>query len=148
MYGLLFVMVCPCFLLPTSLSVTLILALHAPALSSSEQPKPQTTPPLFLPQDLGTCYPHCLECSFLGSAPGQLHTLTQRCLKNPRDGEAWWAAVYGVAQSRTFPRLVPVISGRSKGASELVQCHVSQVSMRVARGSASWLSSHGRGLGR
>ena len=22
-------------------------------------------------------------------------------LKNPRDGGAWWAAVYGVAQSRT-----------------------------------------------
>ena len=27
-----------------------------------------------------------LQCSFL---------------ENPRDGEAWWAAVYGVAQSRT-----------------------------------------------
>ena len=23
------------------------------------------------------------------------------CLQNPRDGGAWWAAVYGVAQSRT-----------------------------------------------
>ena len=23
------------------------------------------------------------------------------CLENPRDGEAWWAAVYGVAQSQT-----------------------------------------------
>ena len=23
------------------------------------------------------------------------------CLENPRDGEAWWAAVYGVPQSRT-----------------------------------------------
>ena len=23
------------------------------------------------------------------------------CLENPRDGIAWWAAVYGVAQSRT-----------------------------------------------
>ena len=23
------------------------------------------------------------------------------CLENPRDGAAWWAAVYGVAQSRT-----------------------------------------------
>ena len=22
-------------------------------------------------------------------------------LENPRDGEAWWAAIYGVAQSRT-----------------------------------------------
>ena len=24
------------------------------------------------------------------------------CLENPRDGEAWWAAVYGVEQSRTL----------------------------------------------
>ena len=24
------------------------------------------------------------------------------CLENPRDGGAWWAAVYGVAQSRTW----------------------------------------------
>ena len=24
-----------------------------------------------------------------------------QCLENPRDGGAWWAAVYGVAQSRT-----------------------------------------------
>ena len=23
------------------------------------------------------------------------------CLENPRDGDAWWAAVYGVAHSRT-----------------------------------------------
>ena len=23
------------------------------------------------------------------------------CLENPRDGKAWWAAIYGVAQSRT-----------------------------------------------
>ena len=23
------------------------------------------------------------------------------CLENPRDGGAWWAAVYGVAQSQT-----------------------------------------------
>ena len=28
------------------------------------------------------------------------------CLENPRDGEAWWAAVYGVAQSWTRLKLV------------------------------------------
>ena len=27
--------------------------------------------------------------------------LQYSCLENPRDGGAWWAAVYGVAQSRT-----------------------------------------------
>ena len=27
--------------------------------------------------------------------------LQYSCLENPTDGRAWWAAVYGVAQSRT-----------------------------------------------
>ena len=27
--------------------------------------------------------------------------LQRSCLENPRDGGAWWAAVFGVAQSRT-----------------------------------------------
>ena len=34
----------------------------------------------------------------------QFHALEKEmcsCLENPRDGGAWWAAVYGVAQSRT-----------------------------------------------
>ena len=29
------------------------------------------------------------------------NSLQFSCLENPRDGGAWWAAVYGVAQSRT-----------------------------------------------
>ena len=32
---------------------------------------------------------------------GNGNALQCSCLENPRDGEAWWAAVYGVAQSRT-----------------------------------------------
>ena len=32
---------------------------------------------------------------------GNGNPLQCSCLGNPRDGEAWWAAVYGVAQSRT-----------------------------------------------
>ena len=32
---------------------------------------------------------------------GNGNTLLCSCLENPRDGEAWWAAVYGVAQSWT-----------------------------------------------
>ena len=35
------------------------------------------------------------------------------CLENPRDGAAWWAAVYGVAQSRT--RLKQLSSSSSSG---------------------------------
>ena len=32
---------------------------------------------------------------------GNVNPLQYSCLENPRDGGAWWAAVYGVAQSRT-----------------------------------------------
>ena len=37
--------------------------------------------------------------SCIGEGNGNL--LQCSCLENPRDGRAWWAAVYGVAQSRT-----------------------------------------------
>ena len=32
---------------------------------------------------------------------GNSNALQYFCLENPRDGGSWWAAVYGVAQSRT-----------------------------------------------
>ena len=32
---------------------------------------------------------------------GNGNPLQYSCLENPRDGGAWWAAVYGAAQSRT-----------------------------------------------
>ena len=32
---------------------------------------------------------------------GNSNPLQCSCLENPRDGEAWWAAIYGVAQSWT-----------------------------------------------
>ena len=32
---------------------------------------------------------------------GNGNPLQCSCLENPRDGEAWWAAAYGVAQSQT-----------------------------------------------
>ena len=33
---------------------------------------------------------------------GNGNPLQYSCLENPRDGGAWWAAVYGVTQSRTW----------------------------------------------
>ena len=32
---------------------------------------------------------------------GNSNPLQCSCLENPRDGRAWWAAIYGVTQSRT-----------------------------------------------
>ena len=37
--------------------------------------------------------------SCIGEGDG--NPLQCSCLENPRDGGAWWAAIYGVAQSRT-----------------------------------------------
>ena len=42
---------------------------------------------------------------------GNGNPLQCSCLENPRDGGAWWAAVYGVPQSRT--RLKRLSSSRS-----------------------------------
>ena len=41
--------------------------------------------------------------SGLGRSPGEGNgkPLQYSCLEKPRDGGAWWAAVYGVAQSDT-----------------------------------------------
>ena len=74
--------------------------------------------PVFLPgeshgqRSLEGCSPWGLEESdtterlhfhFSLSCIGEGHgnPLQCSCLENPRDGRAWWAAVYGVTQSRT-----------------------------------------------
>ena len=43
---------------------------------------------------------------------GNGNPLQCSCLENPRDGGAWWAAIYGVAQSQT--RLKRLSSSSSK----------------------------------
>ena len=45
-------------------------------------------------------FPFSLSC--IGEGNGT--PLQCSCLENPRDGGAWWAAVYGVTQSRTWPK--------------------------------------------
>ena len=42
---------------------------------------------------------HVFVIPFIGEGNG--NPLQCSCLENPRDGGAWWAAVYGVAQSQT-----------------------------------------------
>ena len=53
-----------------------------------------------------------LACICIGEGNG--NPLQCSCLENPRDGGAWWIAVYGVAQSRMqhwLPILVCVVEG-------------------------------------
>ena len=62
-----------------------------------------------------------LECYFVlifqyyfGYSNAIVNPLQCFCLENPRDGGAWWAAIYGVAQSRT--RLKRLSSSSSSSA--------------------------------
>ena len=48
--------------------------------------------------DWGTSLHFSLSC--IGEGNG--NPLQCSCLENPRDGETWWAAVYGVPQSQTW----------------------------------------------
>ena len=43
-----------------------------------------------------------LHFSLSYTGEGNGNPLQCSCLENSRDGGAWWAAVYGVAQSRTL----------------------------------------------
>ena len=51
---------------------------------------------------------------------GNGNPLQCSCLENPRDGGAWWAAVYGVAQSRT--RLKRLSSSSSWPSISSMEC--------------------------
>ena len=57
-----------------------------------------------------------LHCHFSLSCIGEGHVNPLQCsyLENPRDGGAWWAAVYGVAQSRIRLKRLSSSSGSSK----------------------------------
>ena len=55
---------------------------------------------------------------------GNGNPLQCSCLENPRDGRAWWAAVYGVTQSRT--RLKRPSSSSEAEQTDPVQLHSTQ----------------------
>ena len=57
-----------------------------------------------------------LSCIWKGNG----NPLQCSCLENPRDGRAWWAAVYGVAQSRTRLKWLSSSSSYSEACGILV----------------------------
>ena len=52
-------------------------------------------------EELDTTEQLHFHSSFSCIAEGSGNPLQCSCLENPRDGGPWWAAIYGVAQSRT-----------------------------------------------
>ena len=59
-----------------------------------------------------------LSLSFIGEGNG--NPLQHSCLENPRDGGAWWAAVYGAAQSQTRLKWLSSSSNASVGMFSVV----------------------------
>ena len=59
---------------------------------------------------------------------GNGNPLQCSCLENPRDGEAEWAAVYGVAQSRTWLKR---LSRSSSSSSQSHMCLVTQLCLSL-----------------
>ena len=53
----------------------------------------------------------------IGEGNGNLHQCS--CLENPRDGGAWWAAIYGVTQGRTQLKRLSSSSSSSMGLRNL-----------------------------
>ena len=53
--------------------------------------------------------------SLLCIGEGNGNPLQCSCLENPRDGEAWWAAVYGVTQSQTWLKWLSSSSSSNSG---------------------------------
>ena len=61
-------------------------------------------------EELDTTEQIHFSLSCIGEGNG--NPLQCSCLENPRDGGAWWAAVYGVAQSRTRLKWLSLSSSR------------------------------------
>ena len=57
---------------------------------------------------------------------GNGNPLQCSCLESPRDGGAWWAAVYGVAQSRTRLKRLSSSSSSIDFVWLCFHCHTSQ----------------------
>ena len=51
---------------------------------------------------------------------GNGNPLQCSCLENPRDGGAWWAAVYGIAQSWTRLKRLSSSSSRGLGVQDII----------------------------
>ena len=69
---------------------------------------------------------------------GNGNPLQCSCLENPRDGGAWWAAVYGVAQSRTRLKW---LSSSSRFLHSALHCPTLDSSLSCSNILDSWASS-------
>ena len=77
------------------------------------------------PQSMGSLrvgHNWATSLSLLCIGEGNGNPLQCSCLENPRDGGAWWAAIYGVAQGRT--RLKRLSSSSSSSSCFIWGCFI------------------------
>ena len=68
--------------------------------------------------------------TFIGEGNG--NPLQCSCLENPRDGGAWWAAVYGVTQSRTrLKRLAAAAAAEGLSSEKAMANHSSTLAWKI-----------------
>ena len=78
-----------------------------------------------------------LSLSCIGEGNG--NPLQCSCLENPRDGAAWWAAIYGATQSRTrLKRLISNLLWEGNGSPLQYSCLGNPMD-----GGAWWTTVHG-----
>ena len=91
---------------------------------------------LFFP--LRTLY---YKCFYLVAFLATSRLFQCSCLENPRDGGAWWAAVYGVAQGQTRLKRLSSSSSRLYTASAQVTCTKTAMSWDVGSGDVTVINS-------
>ena len=67
-------------------------------------------------------YPQAFELPSLSGGEGNGSPLQCSCLENPVDRGAWWAAVYGVTQSRTQLKQLSMHACIGEGNGNPLQC--------------------------
>ena len=75
--------------------------------------------------DMTERLPFHFSLSCIGEGNG--NPLQCSCLENPRDGGAWWAAIYGVAQSRTRLKRLSSPSSSSSPWLKLTDAFLTQI---------------------
>ena len=92
--------------------------------------------------------------SLLCIGEGNGNPLQCSCLESPRDGGAWWAAIYGVAQSRTWLKRLSRSSSSVLSQAEIWECscrlsyrndYQSKLTGWIQVGKQSWVGERSEG---
>ena len=79
-------------------------------------------------------WPTSLSLFTFMTGEGNRNPLQRSCLENPMDGGAWWAAIYGVAQSWTWLMWLSSSSSSSSSPKWTNSCIINKVCSLFTKG--------------